>query len=279
VAVDGSEASFNALSESIQLARWSKGRVTAIVVVPSYEGDLSLVGVKSIKSAILGPCEKILNRTMDVAESWGVQIRAVCEQGELHEELSKKANSDGSDLIVLGVRGKSSFLRGFFRDTIAILPEISPKDVLIIPDQAVIGWKRVLFVTTQSDCGSSVSERAIELTASYGGSMKILGISNSCPCSYWPTSRHAKEKSSEQTISQYISGVETRARQAGVESESVLTRGRAIKTINRFVKEHSIDLIVTGSSGRTGLKGLWTGISLERIVYGSSCPVFVLGKD
>jgi nucleotide-binding universal stress UspA family protein len=279
VAVDGSEASFKALSESIQLARWSKGRVTAIVIVPSYEGDLSLVGVKSIKSAIHGPCEKILNRTMDIAETWDVQIHAVCEQGKMHEELSKRAESEGIDLIILGVSGKSSLLRIFFRDTVSILPEISRKDLLVIPDQAVIGWSKTLFVTTEEDCGSKVSDRAIELAASYGSSMIILGIAQGRPFARMSTSLPVKEKPLELDIRQYMSRVQARAKQAGVECESVLRRGCALETINNIVKKESIDLIVTGANGRTGLKGLWAGLSLERLVYGSSCPVFIPAQD
>ena len=149
VAVDGSEASFHALAESIRLAQWGKGGATVIHVAPFYEGDLSLVGVKNIKATVNGLGGPILQEATNIAELHKFSINSILARGEIHEGIAQHALEEDVDLIVLGAR-KTSFIEGLFAGR--VLREViglSSKDVLVIPDQATIGWDKVLFPNRQ----------------------------------------------------------------------------------------------------------------------------------
>jgi nucleotide-binding universal stress UspA family protein len=277
VAVDGSEAGFNALSESIRLARWSRGTVTALMVAPPYDGDLSLVGVGDIKGAILGPLGETMKHALDVAEFQGFPIFTVCEQGEMHQKLADTAASRGSDLIVLGVSGKASLFRILAGDTtVTKLFTCTRKDVLLLPDRTAIGWERILFLTTEEDIGCTVSDRAIALAAAYGGSMRTLVLRRGC---LWSRGKSCCPDGNglSPTLRNYLDEIQAKAHRAGVESETLPRPGATLAAIGSVLNESDADLMVMASQGKTGLRGLLTGQSLERIVHHFARPVLVPG--
>src|SRR5487761_2214186 len=67
VAFDGSDSSKNALRQAIKLAGTEKSWIKVVSVVPDYQGDLELVGVHDIESAIKGPAEKLLEDAKKIA--------------------------------------------------------------------------------------------------------------------------------------------------------------------------------------------------------------------
>ena len=58
VAVDSSESSRNALHQAFKLANEEKCWITVTSVVPPYEGEIELLGVKDIRAALRKPCEE-----------------------------------------------------------------------------------------------------------------------------------------------------------------------------------------------------------------------------
>ena len=56
-AVDGSISSMHALRESFKFASNEKCWITVTSVVPSYVGDLDMVGVGNVMGAMRKPCE------------------------------------------------------------------------------------------------------------------------------------------------------------------------------------------------------------------------------
>ena len=58
VAMDGSEASKNALHQAFKLAFDEKKWITVAAVNPPYQGDLELIGVSNIEELLKGKGEK-----------------------------------------------------------------------------------------------------------------------------------------------------------------------------------------------------------------------------
>ena len=85
VAYDGSPSAKNALSLASQLAREDKSWIKVLAVVPSYQGDLDLIGVSNIKEAITGPGLELLAEAKRIADQEGVHILTNLEQGEPYE--------------------------------------------------------------------------------------------------------------------------------------------------------------------------------------------------
>ncbi len=172
VALDGSKASRQALEESIRLAQWTKGRVTAITVAPAYEGDLSLVGVKSVKDLVEGPGRKILSEAIDLAKPRAMSLRIAYESGDPGPKILERAKTENCDLILLGKSGDiHPLLAALTGSVMTDAVEPSTIDVLIIPEGKSIGWERILHVADGSDTGRNAALRAFELIATFDGSI------------------------------------------------------------------------------------------------------------
>lgn len=69
---------------------------------------------------------------------------------------------------------------------------------------------------------------------------------------------------------------EKRPTHEDVEYEHVLLFGHPAEAIVEFANEHSIDLIVMGTHGRTGLARLVMGSIAEAVIRGAACPVLTV---
>ena len=65
---------------------------------------------------------------------------------------------------------------------------------------------------------------------------------------------------------------------AGVSYDARLLEGHPANTILDFTEEESIDLVVMGSKGRTGLKRVLMGSVSSAVVQQAKCDVYVVKK-
>jgi nucleotide-binding universal stress UspA family protein len=272
--LDGSEAGFLALSESIRLARWNRGRVAAMVVVPPYEGDLSLVGVKNFEGAILGSCEEILKRAVDLAESMDVRIGVACEEGEPHEKILEYASAGSQDLIVLGAPRENSWLRLVLGSTASRLIESCPRDVLIVSEGIPVRWESALLVIDEMGGADAVIDGGIELASSYGVALTALftGIHRSKDSAASPSLSSAEGLPYRGLLEDFRS----KASKRGLQSEGLLVRDFTGRAVRKMMQQRDIGMVVVGSRGRRGLWNLLTGRSLEAIIQAAWRPVLVL---
>jgi nucleotide-binding universal stress UspA family protein len=265
-ALDGGAPSLNALGEAIRLAQWGNGRVTGLTVAPSYEGDLSLVGVRDLDSVLAGPCEEILEGALDVAEALGVRIKILCEEGEPHVKILERAESEGSDLIVMGASRRSPFWSVLLGSVMTSVIARSRTDVLVIPEGARVKWECALLALDPAGNGESVAERALEWAAAYGCALKVTLLS---AYAFRPNGAKPGEAESLQWI------VCEEAREAGVRCEILPQCAGAPKALGAVAEAVEADMIIMGSSGRTGIGRLLGGCAPERIVSGSKRPVLI----
>jgi nucleotide-binding universal stress UspA family protein len=61
----------------------------------------------------------------------------------------------------------------------------------------------------------------------------------------------------------------------GVPTHHLLVAGEPVSEIQRVCQEHSCDLIVMGTHGRTGLNRLLVGSVAERVIRQAPCPVLI----
>ena len=69
------------------------------------------------------------------------------------------------------------------------------------------------------------------------------------------------------------------ARQAGVPSEKKVLEGNPAAEILKLAKDESVNLIVIGSIGKTGLEKFLMGSVAEKVVRNSKVPVLVVRGD
>lgn len=63
----------------------------------------------------------------------------------------------------------------------------------------------------------------------------------------------------------------------GIEHEALLGHGEIMWVLERFIREHHIDLVITGTHGRRGFRRFFLGSVAEEIFRTSPCPVLTVG--
>jgi nucleotide-binding universal stress UspA family protein len=274
VAIDGSETSIHALKESFKLATNEKSWITVVAVVPSYQGDLDTMAVGSLMEAMRKPAEDALTEAKKIASEERALIKAVIEEGETHERVLDLAEAENCDLIVMGRRGLRRFERALVGSATARVIGYSHRDVLVIPRDTSVGWKKVLVATDGSKHSAIAVDHAINFAKSYGGELKVLSVVDMPDELYGEApelvddlvkkSRAFAEKAQEQ------------AEANGVSAEIFVREAEAYKAITDLAAEEKVEIIVMGSHGRTGLKRLLMGSVTEKVIGHAPCPVLVV---
>ena len=114
IAVNGSK---EVLVKGLQLASDEKCWVTVVKVIPSYEGDLNLTGIKNIDDVLDSETHKVISDINSTAEAEGALIKTRLEEGDIHKKIVEVAEEERCDLIIMGAK-KRNWIRKIFGDNV-----------------------------------------------------------------------------------------------------------------------------------------------------------------
>jgi nucleotide-binding universal stress UspA family protein len=274
VAVDGSESSRNALFQAFRLAVDEKCWITVTSVVPPYEGEIEILGVKDIKAALRRPCDEALGEAQKLAEQERVLLKTVCEEGAIHERIVDLADAENCDLIIMGRRGLRTVERMLVGKVTARVIGHTQRDVLVVPNHTAVGWKTIVLATDGSRYSAAATERAIAFAKSYGGELMVLSVVD-VPSEFYAEAPRAVEDLVRKAKG-FVAEVKKRAEAAGVPAGTFVREAAADQAINSLVQEQKADIIIMGSHGRTGLRRLLMGSVTEHVIGNATCPVLVV---
>jgi nucleotide-binding universal stress UspA family protein len=273
VAIDGSESGYHALLESFKLATDHKSWITVASVVPPYKGDLEFVSVGNAKEAMRHPYVEALEKAKKLAEENRALIKAVLEEGDVHDEILDLADAENCELIVMGRKGKNKFERTLVGSSTARVIGFSHQDVLVIPSNATVGWKRILVAVDGSKYSDNAVDRAIDFASAYEGEVKVLSVVD-VPSEFYAEAPDAVEKMIEKARGHVDRAIE-KAGAANVPAEGFVREGAAHEVILEMASKLDINTIVIASHGKTGLKRMLMGSVTEQVVGFAHCPVLV----
>ncbi len=275
VAIDGSDASIHALRESFRLGTNEKSWITVVAVAPPYEGDLDMVGVGNVLSAMRRPYEEALSRAREIASRDRVLIKTVLEEGEPYERIVDLATSENGDIIIMGRKGLTHLDKALIGSVTARVIGYSHRDILVVPNNTAVGWENILVATDGSRFSNVAVEHAINFAKDYEGRLKVLSVVNVPAEAYGESPKLVDDLVNRGRG--YVEAVGKKASDAGIPSETfVKETEEAYQAIIQIAKEQEINTIVMGSHGRTGLKRLLMGSVTEKVIGNAPCPVLVV---
>ena len=274
VAVDSSESSKNALHQAFKLANEEKCWITVTSVVPPYEGEIEILGVKDIKAALRKPCDDALSEVEKIAKTERMLVKTVCEEGEVYERIVDLADAENCDVIVMGRRGLRRVERTLIGSVTARVIGHTQRDVLVVPNGTTMGWKTIVLATDGSKYSAAAAERAIAFAKSYGGELKVLSVVD-VPTEFYAEAPQAVEDLVKKAKG-FVADVKKQAEAAGVPAETFVMEAEAYQAVNNLAQEQKANMIVLGSHGRTGLRRLLMGSVTEAVIGHASCPVLVV---
>ncbi len=275
VAYDGSASGTNTLLQSFRLATEEKSWITVATVVPSYDGDIDLIAVSDIHEAMRRPGEEILSRANALAKKEGALIKTILEEGEIYDRLVDLAEAENCGVVIMGRRGKSSSAdKSHIGSVTARVIGLSQRDVLVVPEGTIIGWKKILVATDGSRYSGLATDKAIDFAKSYGGSLTAVSVVD-VPSEFYAEAPGAVDKLIANAKG-FAAAVIKKAEADNIAASTFVGEGEAFEIITRLAQKEKIDVIIMGSHGRTGLKRLLMGSVTEKVIGHAPCPVLVV---
>lgn len=124
--------SVKVLEKGLQLAQDEKCWVTVVKVIPPYEGDLNLIGIRNIDDVLKSNGQSAISTIKNIADSAGALIKTRVEEGPADRKIVEVAEEEECDLIIIGAR-KRHWLRKFVGDNVVenVINQ-SPCPVLVV---------------------------------------------------------------------------------------------------------------------------------------------------
>ena len=133
IGLDGSEASYRALKEALDLAQKLGAKVIGLHVLP-IPADLAEMGapIVELEAELRKEAEAILDRGREEAEKAGVSYEGAILEGRAAEALAEYGEKEGFDLIVVGYQGKSKLSELIMGSVTSRLLSISKVPLLVV---------------------------------------------------------------------------------------------------------------------------------------------------
>lgn len=141
-------------------------------------------------------------------------------------------------------------------------------------------YKRILIPTDGSDTSEKAAEHAVRLAKALGAEVLCLYVIDISAFTGIPTEAIWENMRGllEEEGKKAVSTIEDMATKNGVKFESVIREGIPAEDIAKTAREKTVDVIVMGTAGRSGLDKFLLGSVTEKVMRTAPCPVLVIRK-
>ena len=273
LAVTHNPHDLHAARQGLSLAASMGATAIAVSVVPRLEGNMSLAYIRDHMSELQAPHRQALDAVRGLAAAMNVPCTCLLETGIPYEVIVDVAEARGADWIVLGEQHRTALGRMLVTPVAERVIGYSRRTVLTVPDNAEVGFGRILLCHDGSEYSQRAFLQALSLARSYGGSITAVNVVD-VPAEY-----HIHDK-----LMQDLESKARKALQATVDSDDlsgvavkILTPwGKTVASLLEDAENAKADLIVMGSHGRTGLRRLLMGSVAQQVLHSAPVPVLIV---
>jgi nucleotide-binding universal stress UspA family protein len=289
-ATDGSSGSATAEAYACGLAQsWG----TSLIVMSVLEFPPGMDPDYAVNRLYLDELMKdVTTKLTDLkarAVALGIPVQSYVATGIPSEEVLTAAQTEGTELIVVGTRGKTGLEHILLGSTAERIIRRAPCPVLTVPmdTQRAEGSsntekpsptpKRILVPVDFSDCSLDAFEYAALIAQRSKASLKLLHVLE--PVSYgldFTLPHRAQRESSKTAVTERLSDLASALISVGLASDFLISGGLPADSILNTARAQSVDVIVMGTHGRRGLSHVLFGSVAESVVRRSSCPVLTV---
>jgi nucleotide-binding universal stress UspA family protein len=292
--VDFSEFSRHAFDCAVAIARSYGAAVTVLHVLPVPSAVPALPygpegpGPFGFEAVDRDRALAELTRFLPTHQSPGVPLHYLtAESPSVQKEVLLQTSRLSADLIVMGTHGRSGFNRFFLGSVAEKTLRTAWVPVLVVPpgqvDVAHAGgdpFRRIVCAIDFSEDSARALGYAGSLTQHAGGLLTLVHSVEPIPVGYDPMAgvgfdivayERALENSARTQLQKFVQPIVP-----GIDTETIVTVGKAYREILRVATERHADLIVLGVHGRNAFDRLVFGSTAEHIVRRATCPVFAV---
>ena len=293
VPIDFSTMSIGAIKTAVRLARrFSASIHLAHVRQVDYASGFSAPAPPLVPFSFPGYAKNGKNEIVEelnaLAREYSVSS-AVCHVlsgGPPFDEICLLAQKIPADLILMPTHGRTGLKKIVLGSTAERVVRHSPCPVLVAREkrQSKTGprfsVKRILVPVDFSECSREGLQYATGFAKKFGARIVLLHttylgyIYSSEGTALYDVRglRHAARENAERQMRKFVRAVKF----GQMKYETAITDGSPALDICAFAKSHNVDLIITSTHGRTGLKHVLIGSVAEQVVRRASCSVLVV---
>lgn len=284
---DFSEVSLQAFDQAVALALRYGAQLQLLHAVVLHEYDKTVInkGMQKLNEAydslrieLQIQMEEIVENSEIAADKCSLTIKRGFGAGEV---IIEKAEESGTDLIVMGTHGHAA-IRHFFLGSVAEkVVRYAPCPVMVLGrmEDAPGRFQNILLPVDFSDTSHEAAKVAVSMAQHHKAKLHMLHVyQNIVPPVYQGTRFTAftwdpgLKKRGQEALLKFIE----KHSQEGVETVSHLREGRVAHEIVELSGKESIDLIVMGTSGVTGVHHFLLGSITEKVLRRSEVPVLTV---
>ncbi|MDR1118880.1 MAG: universal stress protein [Bifidobacteriaceae bacterium] len=283
VGVDGSEPSLNALNWAAEAARRRKAplQVVCAYTVPRFGStsvDAAYLDVGG--SALEEGAQTVVDGAVDAAKLIHPDVAGQLEVGDAAGVLVDKSKAAG--MAVVGTRGKGGFAERLLGTVSTALPVHAHCPTVVVP----VGWepspvRRIVVGVDGSEASTVALKHAIDAAVDWDAELIVFSsmpMAAGTSLLAWAPGQVDHSAVLAELEAEVRRIVETELRGHSV-PEGFQVRCHALDgTASALLVEFSsaVDLIVVGSRGRGGFKGLLLGSTSQAVLHHARCPVMVV---
>ena len=294
VPLDGSELAEAVFPYAGEIAASLKlDRLTLLHVIPPEEKNLVVLHQGYIERA----AETVGNLCRDSQRTKGgaacaekVQSRGVLATGHPAEEILRYAEDNDVDIILMATHGRTGVQRWTMGSIADKVLRASKVPVWLIraglPPEIVNDYlptRKILVPLDGSELAASVLPYAEAVARQSDAGLIEITLLAVCdptlPATYYapaPYSWDDQVKGCKRQHGQYLTEIEKRLRDSGLDVRSEVLIGKPAETIVEYVGEKRLNLIVMSTHGRSGL-GRWVfGSVAEKVLNGVTTPILLV---
>lgn len=294
VATDFSPYAEAALKQAIWLARQTGARITLTHVLPDLRKALLSASSSSQVDAIFGQGEQFQREIREdsdermqnlIASFKAHDLGIHCETllGDPSIAIIHAVQQEQHDLVMVGTRGQSVWEKYFIGSTAKRLIRKCPSAVWTVKSDHADVPRAVLAATDFSDVSRQAVLVGQRIAKQAGAKFHVLHVIDSKDIPDAATERLApgsllREEVNAAATSRLAEFIQTLEGDAS-RIQSHLTWGLPAQEVARLADHLQIDLLVMGTVGRSGIKGLTLGNTAEKVLDTCNCSILTVKPE
>jgi len=275
VPVDFGQASLRALDAAIMLSKYFLSEIILLHVAPAEKvsDDTEKIVVESIRSKM-----KLL---LDITDNEHIKaVSVIVEKGVPMERIIHIAESKDIDLIVIGEGNNSDnnlFKLGTTAEKLMLGNQIP---LYVVKNATVTPVKKILCPVDFSEASKRALTNAIFLSNRFNAKLTILNVFTPLQVfSYWINVDNEEEnklqtKQQRAEFNDFLKDFHVNDKIHRVK----MTTGEPDAQILNEIRNEDIDLLVMGTTGKTGLSRILLGSVTEKVTRELPCN-FIINND
>lgn len=294
VATDFSVPSEAALKQAIWYSRQTGAKITLVNVLPDLAKAIMTASPDARQDIFYGEGDKFqreiredstarMRTQIAGAQAGDLEIRCETILGDPAIALIHAVQQEQHDLVMVGTRGQSALARLFLGSTARRLIRQCPAPVWAVKGTSEVPSKVVMAATDFSEVSRRAVSIARQLAADSGAALHLMHVIDSKDIPDQLIERLPEGNSFRKEVNataarrleEFIASVGGDVAQI----RTHLTWGIPSQEIARTATHLNVDVLVLGTVGRSGIKGVLLGNTAEKVLENCECSVLTVKPE